>query len=405
MGTVTSKRVLKYSAVMVGLGLLWSCGSDQKAPTADQPIPTQVSIDLALDGSAPTRQQRVEFNLDSVLDRGHLEVFVLVANEVQKLTDFDFHNTPHRSFVSYYTLESIATSTLLFRITPISSLDPSGLEIYCFFAVEHQLIRQTVSVACDRTTTATFFMSARDGLFDVHNPFADIAGRLPIWKSFFDSRNSDLTAFMVSALVTLENTLLSAGSESFNSVYRPVRQVMEALSVFFLDTYQVQGYVNAEDLIVFLRNATGGEIPIGRLLKFAKIFDENKHVLDVQLTHTGGSLTRLTREFQLATLENELKRFFLMGSPLEMSDFRTHLVQNVMYDSTSRVLSWDALPHMYGYNVYVDGLHVGYTDTNQIRITLPSPKTGAIKAVGHAGEFSGVSIRFADQRIRASASN
>jgi hypothetical protein len=249
----------------------------------------------------------------------------------------------------------------------------------------------------------TFYMSADVAQTSVANPFEDIHARLPIWESYAAARRSDLAAFLISTLGTIEKAMLGLGPEQFDRQYRPARRVMEPIAVHLLDTYQVHGQILASDVIEYINTITGSEIPIGRILRFDSIFEQYRHVEPVDIHETGGSLTRRTRRLQLPTLANELERFFRMGSPLEMSDYRTHLVQNVFFDTETGILSWDALPHMYGYNVYVDGLHIGYTKTSSMPIPISGPRFGTIRAVGHAGEFGGVDVRFANLLVADSS--
>ena len=347
----------------------------------------------------PTSLQRIEFELHSVLDRGTADVYAFVDGELRRLSTLAFHSSPFRNYAQYESLESTTNSHLLIRIRGSSALVSEAKELYCFSRVRHQVARHTIAIHCDMASTMTFYMSAEVGSPSPNSPFEGIDGRLSIWESYSDASDSDLTAFLISALATIENALLGLGPDKFDRQYRPVRRIMEPIAVNLLDGYQVDGFVLAGDLIDFIRNSTGDEIPIGRLLRFASIFEQYRHVEPVDIHDSGGSLTRRTRRLQLSSLTNELERFFLLGSPLEMSDYRTHLVQNVVFDRETGLLSWDALPHMYGYNVYVDGLHVGYTNTSRIMVDLPEPRSGTIKAVGHAGEFGGVEIRFSDRLI------
>ena len=380
--------------------LLGGCSDD----AAETPLPKTEFVGDATPevfdtATEPTNLQRIEFELYSELDRGTVDVYAFVDGELRQLSTLTFHSSPFRNYAQYESLESTTDSHLLMRIRGTSALVSEAKELYCFSTVRHQVTRHTIPIRCDMASTMTFYMSAEVGSVSSDSPFESIDGRLSVWESYCDARDNDLTAFLISALATIENALLGLGSDKFDRQYRPVRRVMEPIAVNLLDRYQVDGLVLAIDLVEFINNSTGDEIPIGRLLRFDTIFEQYRHVEPVEIHDNGGSLTRRTRRLQLSSLSNELERFFLLGSPLEMSDYRTHLVQNVNFDSETGVLRWDALPHMYGYNVYVDGLHVGYTKTSRIVVDLPDPRSGTIKAVGHAGEFGGVDIRFSDRLI------
>ena len=196
------------------------------------------------------------------------------------------------------------------------------------------------------------------------------------------------------------------GADSIAPVIRCARSWRPSL-LSSSDRYQRQGHASSTDLIDITNAVSDNSLPIERVTRYQTIFDSYAHIEDVNLKNTGGSLTKKVREVELLSMESELGRFYLRHSPFEMSDFRTHVVQNIRHHDSDRemLVVWDPIPHMYGYNLYFNGQHVGYTRLPELR--LPSGATGTvtIKAVGYAGEFDGVHHELAELSLLAGAPN
>ncbi len=145
-------------------------------------------------------------------------------------------------------------------------------------------------------------------------------------------------------------------------------------------------------------------MPLERLFRFAKVFRDHEYVEQIELENTGGSFTRIGDNLELLTMNNEVRRFYLAGSPFEMSDYRTQVVQRITETRSDAglVIAWVPISHMYGYNIYLNGQDVGFSKTPSYRLPADSAGTVVIKAVGYAGEFDGVSYEIQPPSFLAS---
>jgi hypothetical protein len=199
-------------------------------------------------------------------------------------------------------------------------------------------------------------------------------------------------AFFLAAFGTLHNALVTMGPDRFDPRHQSLRPVLEAAMARALEAYRVRGTLTAAELVAIADSITGGDLPLARLLRFPDVYSALVTLADTPLQTTVGTLTRRSAVLRPATLQSELDRFFLDRSPLEMTDVRTHSVQNVSHRwrADALDLSWTPLPHVDGYNVYLERVLVGWT--REARWSLPRDAAGevVIRAVGHAGELDGI---------------
>ncbi|MEI2419009.1 hypothetical protein V6O07_01950, partial [Arthrospira platensis SPKY2] len=162
---------------------------------------------------------------------------------------------------------------------------------------------------------------------------------------------NNLTAFYVSAFATLKNTLLGLGGTQFDPVRYSIRPVMETVIARFFERYQREGRATSAELVAMANQVTDHTMPLERLVRFQAVFNRFAYVADVKLEATGGTLTQRGAEIELLSMSNELSRFYLRGSPLAMSDYRTRVVQAIHHEHGPDRLKvrWDPIAHMYGY--------------------------------------------------------
>ncbi len=273
--------------------------------------------------------------------------------------------------------------------------------------MDHDTTRHSGSVNCDHASTVTYYLAGDVLGRSTQHPFHDIERRLPLWQALSDSIDNDVVGFYISVFGTLQNAFVGMGQFRFDPDRHSVRPVMETVVSQFIDQYQRKGAATAQDLIDIANSVTDYTLPLERLLRYQSIFDEYAHVEDIDLKNTGGSLTQRSRQLELLSMSNELIRFYLRGAPYEMSDYRTHVVQNVRHKESdgNTIVHWDAIPHMYGYNAYFNGEHVGYSSVPILVLPADSKGTVTIKAVGYAGEFDGVHHELADLSLLAGTVN
>ena len=335
---------------------------------------------------------RVDIDLRTPLSSGLANLYLYMNGEVQQLESRRFDNPNPAIHVSYNAPVSAPSSAILFHVVTAGLNANSPDEYLCFATVSHITSRHTAEVDCDLTSTVAYYLSATRIGQSFAMPFHDIGARLPLWESLVEAKDNDVTGFYVSVFGTVQNALVRLGETRFNYQRHSIRPVMETIVSQFIDLYQRQGSITATDLIAIANGVTDNSLPLERIIRFQTIFDHYAHVSDVELTNTGGSLTQRNPELELLTMSSELGRFFLKSAPYEMSDFRTHIVQNMRHSSgeNSVDVSWDPIAHMYGYNVYFQGQHIGYSRVPGIALPAGSTGTVTVKAVGYAGEFDAV---------------
>jgi hypothetical protein len=174
---------------------------------------------------------------------------------------------------------------------------------------------------------------------------------------------------------------------------------MESVVAQSLEQYQRNGQLSGPQLVQIADQVTGGSLPLARLTRFPEVYESVAHVEPITLTDPKGHLTRRDRVADPPTLHAELQRFFLRGAPLELSDPRTHVPQGVRHVRRDDLLvvEWQPLPHMDGYNLYLQGEFL--RTTRQPRVELPASTAGTlmIRAVGYAGEHVGHRHPLADE--------
>ena len=350
---------------------------------------------------------QIDINLRTPLSSGEVRLYRLMDGTVVELERYRFDNPDPSLHIAYSAPISTSESAVLIHVLTAGRNSNQPDEYVCFAQISHRTSRHNNDVDCDLSSTVDYYLSAvRIGRSSSH-PFHDITERLPLWSSLVEAKDNDVNGFYVSVFGTIHKALVGLGGSRFNSRVNSIRPIMETVTAQFIDLYQRKGAVTATDLIQIVNDITDNSLPLERLIRYQTVFEEHAHIADVDLTNTGGSLTQRTREIELLTLSSELSRFFLRDSPYEMSDYRTHIVQDIDHSEIEEgvYVHWDPIAHMYGYNVYFNGEHVGYSRVPGILLPRQSRGIVTVKAVGYAGEFDGVHHELSGPTLIAGTSN
>ena len=383
---VTVLRPILWIIMVLSLA---SCGGSGPEPGASD---TDLLTGLIEHADERTLFHQVELTLETHLSSGRIHTYLYLEGEVLPLEVRRFDNPRPSLNLGYNAPLSSEQSALFVQIVPAGLSAGRPDEFVCFAIVNHITTRHNFNVQCDLASTVTYYLAAdRVGRSGEH-PFHDMEVRLPFWLALYEARENDVIGFYISMFGTLQNSLAGMGRDRFDPERHSLRPVMETIVAQFIDRYQRQGHASASELVAIANAVTDFSLPLERLTRYQTIFDAYAHVEDIDLKNTGGSLTHKVRELELLSMSSELGRFFLRDSPYEMSDYRTHIVQNIHHQESdeSMVIRWDPLPHMYGYNTYFNGQHVGYTRLPELQLPNGAQGTVTIKAVGYAGEFDGV---------------
>jgi hypothetical protein len=370
-------------------------GCDQAAsPPPPDPPPATATADLLAvmaGATAPTTLQRVEYVLTTPHSDGEVRFYVAVGTDVRPLSSVPLRRSVQGGYLEYSTPASSDASVLLAHVQKlVPRVHP--VEYVCFAPIAHTGNRNRVDLACDLPSTLTYLMAAPSIGRSGASPFLDIVDRYPLWRDYYAARSTDLMAFLLAAFGTLQNALVTMAPERFDPRHQSLRPVLETAIARALDAYRLQGTLTAAELVAIAESVTGGDLPLARLLRFPDVYSALVTLTDTPLQSTAGTLTRRSAVLRPATLQSELDRFFLDRSPLEMTDVRTHSVQNLSHHvrADALELTWTPLPHIDGYNVYLNRVLVGWT--REARWSLPRDAVGevVIRAVGHAGELDGI---------------
>ena len=381
-------RCLVLSLALFSL-VVMACKSE---PAIDAVVPDRDLSSLLDDAEERQAFHQIDLSLSTPLETGLVRLYRLMSGEVQFLEVRRFDQTDPEIHLGYTAPVSASSSVVLIHIVTAGLSAGRPDEYVCFSEIDHSTTRHTSSVRCDLSSTVAYYLSAsRVGRSGKH-PFVHVSDRFPLWRAIVDSDDNDVSGFYFSVFGTLQNALVEMGSDRFDLARFSVRPVMETIVARSLDLYQRQGSLSASQIVEIANRVTDHTLPLERLTRYETVFTQFAYVADVELDHTGGSLTRRSRQIELLTMRSELVRFFVRDAPYEMSDFRTHIVQNVHHEpqDNGTFVSWDPIPHMYGYNVYYNGEHVSYSRVPGILVPSSSRGTVTVKAVGYAGEFDGV---------------
>lgn len=395
--------LVRRSAVLLAL-LVVGCG--------DAPIDSVAPIESSIEGIVDEANEReifhqVQIDLTTPLESGELNLYVFLDGQVSHIETRNFEYEEPQIHIGYNAPLSSTFSVVLMHVTAPPSGVNHAQEYVCFVHVSHETSRHNGIVDCGYSSTVAYYLSATRVGHSNAPPFHDIAARYPVWRGLATNADNDVTGFYVSVFGTLQNALLDMGGNLFQLRRHSIRPVMETIVARFFDQYQREGTISALDLIGIANQVTDSTLPLERLLRFQSVYGRYAYVADVQLTSTGGSLTQRGASIEVLTMNNELSRFFLRESAYEMSDFRTHIVQDINHNRIEDgiELTWDPIAHMYGYNVYLDGEHVGFRRDSMILLPAESTGTVTIKAVGYAGEFDGVHHELAGPTLLAGVQN
>jgi len=386
----TNVRPLRFAVIAVfgvGLGLLGACGLDEPLVVGGESGEEWLS-------EAEERKQihQISLGIETPFGAGDVHLYRLLSGDLEKLETIKFENGNPTVRLAYPAPVSTPSSVVFIHLLHRSYLTDDANELVCFAEVDHSSTRHKLPVRCDLTSTAAYYLATKKIGQSSHHPFHDVEERYPLWSSILGSAENDVFGFYASLIGTLQNTLIGMGRDLFSHERFSVRPIMETAVVQFMDHFQRYGKIDANTFVSGAADIIDRSIPLTRLARYDEVFEEYKYVAEGTLESTGGSLVRRSQSLQLATLDNEVTRFFTTKAFYEMSDYRTHVVQNTQHDTSDERtrLSWDHIPHMYGYNVYFDGEHVGFTQLPSIDLPVSNHGTVTIKAVGYAGEFDGV---------------
>ena len=374
---------------LIALFALSGCG-DQKIQL-DEFDDTRISLESIEEEKE--EYHKVELRVVTPIDNGTVHLYQQLDGETSHIESRIFSFEEPQFYVSFLAPLSSLNSTLLVHVLNTGSLDDGIQEHLCFADLDLRSFRHNHKIQCGYWDTVAYYLSALEvGRPDTH-AFHDIEDRLPLWRSIANAQNDNLHGFYTSVLGTLQNTLINMGAGRFHPHRHSIRPVMETIVHQFKEDFQRRGSIYARDLVAIANDVTDHSMPLERLFRFPRVFRDHVYVEEVALENTGGSFTRLGKDLELLTMQNEVRRFYLAGSPFEMSDYRTQVVQGVRDTTTDRgrVISWVPISHMYGYNVYLNGQDVGFSKTPQYTLPTDAAGTVVIKAVGYAGEFDGVS--------------
>jgi len=397
---VAMRTLILFFAVAVALA---GCGDPLPAGDRVDADPLSGLIEQA---NEQTLFHQIELKVSTPLAAGMIYVYQYLQGEVSLLESRRYDNPDPELNLAYSAPVSSDDSAVLVHIVAAGLSAGRPDEYVCFAALDHSTSRHNASIACDLASTVTYYLAGDSVGMSGEHPFHDIEYRLPLWKALNEVRENDVVAFYVSVFGTLQNTLAGMGRDRFDQTRHSLRPVMETIITQFVDQYQRQGHITSTDLVTIANAVIDNALPIERITRYQTIYDTYAHIEDVGLKNTGGSLTQKVSQIELLTMASEVGRFYLRSSPFEMSDYRTHIVQNIRHhdSDTGLQIRWDPIPHMYGYNTYFNGQYLGYTRIPELQLESGAKGTVTIKAVGYAGEFDGVHHELAELSLLAGVS-
>lgn len=350
---------------------------------------------------------QMDIELTVPIPYGRVDLYRLLDGEVSFLQRSPFDHPNPSIYTRYETPLSSDDSAILMHVYSEQREAIGVEEFVCFAPISHSTTRHAFKLDCGYHSTVAYYLAATEiGQSGTH-PFHDAPKRLPVWRAFTEAPNNDVLGFYVSVFGTIQKALGEMGRDRFDIRHHSMLPVMETIVTLFKDEFQRSGSISAAQLVDIANRVTDRALPLERLVRYQSIFESYSHVEDIELENTGGSLTRRGHDIELLTMFNELSRFFLRQAPFEMSDYRTHIVQNVRHVQKEDALqvSWDPIPHMYGYNVYYDSEHTGYTAVPILELPADARGSVTIRAVGYAGEFDGVHYDLSDPSLMAGVAN
>lgn len=380
------RSCLRPISLLCMLGLA-SCGGDVDLESITQP-----EEEWMIEGEERKQIHQVSISVTTPFTAGEIRIYRLLGDDLAKLEVRQFENGNPSLRVTYSAPISTDNSAVFLHILNRSYSSDASNEVVCFAPVGHTSTRHNAEINCDLTSTVAYYLATQRIGQSSQHPFHDIQDRYPIWKSILSSPENDVFGFYASIFGTLQTTLVGMGSEMFKHDRYSVRPIMETVVVQFMDTFQRQGSITSKQLVNLASDVIDHSIPLARLPRYDDIFHEYKYIADGSLEATGGSLIRRGDAVQLLTLDNEVTRFYTSSAPYEMSDYRTHVVQNIAHiqNPSSIEITWEPIAHMDGYNLYYNGQHIGFTHLPTMTLPDDSHGTVTIKAVGYAGEYDGV---------------
>lgn len=377
-----------------------ACSPDPGTPAEAE----DETISLVFDDAAErTIFNQVAIPLTTPLSSGLVRVYLYMDGAIDLVETRRFNNADPSLVVGYNAPISVPNSAILIHVVSAGLSAGVPQEYVCFAAIDHSTTRHNIPVSCDLASTVFYYLAAtRIGRSDSH-PFHDIESRLPLWQALVEAPDNDVNAFYASVFGTLQNALTRIGAQRFDVSRHSIRPVMETIVAQFVDHFQRHGSINSAQLIEIANRVTDHSLPLERLIRYETIFQEYAHVQNVDIDNTGGSLTERSQQVELLTMGSEVSRFYVRNAAYEMSDYRTHIVQNVRHHVVGDILEveWEPLGHMYGYNTYLNDQHIGYTRVPRLRLPADTRGTITIRAVGYAGEFDGVHHELAPPSLLA----
>lgn len=386
--------MFRYVTVFTCLFAIMGC-----ADTNDVPLPS-LSLESSFSETRTVEREvfhQASLSIRTPLQAGSVDQYLLLSGQVRRLDSRGFDGSEFRVHLGFNAPVSSESSALLLHLVTASHVSPPGLEFLCFAYLTHDTTRHSQTVDCDYFSTVAYFISASRIGRSTDHPFHDIDERLPAWRAFLANRQNDLTGLYVSIFGTLQRAILGLSGDLYDGRRLSIRPVMETVVSRFFDVYQRNGRISAAELVDIANDVTDGSVPLERLLRFQSIFDRFSYFADVELSATGGTLTERGPDIELLTMANEVSRFFLRGSPLSMSDFRTRVVRGISHEiSADRIiLRWEPIAHMYGYSIYIDGEQEAFSRVPQVSLPNPGSSVITVRAVGYGGEFDGVNYDLA----------
>lgn len=394
--------MFRYLIVLTAIFGILGCSD-----SSDFPVPS-VDVESSFAGARTVEREvfhQASLSIQTPLQAGSVEQYLLLSGEVRHLDTRDFDGGEFRLHLGFNAPVSAESSALLLHLVAARHASPPGLELLCFAYLTHDTSRHSQTLECDYFSTVAYFISASRIGRSTDHPFHDIQDRLPAWRALLANRDNDLTGLYVSIFATLQNALLGLSGDLYDGRRLSMRPVMETVISRFFDIYQRSGRISAAELIDIANDVTDGAAPLERLLRFQSIFERFAYFADVELSATGGSLTERGTAIELLTMANEVSRFFLRGSPLAMSDFRTRVVRGMTHEIAGDrvILRWEPIAHMYGYSVYIDGEQEAFTRIPEVSLADPGPAVITVRAVGYGGEFDGVNYDLASPPVASGA--
>jgi hypothetical protein len=384
----TRTLLIAASGVALVGAAAWLLRSDRAERPVDAALTVPSVAELLATARTATSLQRIEYTVSAPLRDGELRLYRLVDGEVSAMERVPLPHVPFRGYVEYPAPVDAAGSVLLAHV--VASPAAGAAEYVCFAPVANDGGRHAVELNCDMASTVTYYMSASRVGTSFGSPFFDAPDRISLWSDLHAARRSDLVEFLCSAFGTAQSALLRIGRERFVVDQHSIRPVMETLVARSLERFRRTGSLSAADIVEFANAITGSELPLARLVRFPDVYRAARHLEVGDGWSTTEVLVRRTKTLAPPSLQAELDRFFLEGAPLEMTDARTYVVQSVRHRSLAAglELQWDALPHVYGYNVYADDVLVASTRRTSALVPT-NVAVATVRAVGQSGEFDG----------------